>query len=588
MRPLYQTWVISTLTFGFISTGAQSFTEDHNNFLPKAQRTAYARVQQQVIRPKLISVKQNFPHIVNGYLRTLVEQDQFTGASRVIRLAQEQQARKNALPTPAAIKEKAFDFMASNPEEFYVFGSNYQVNEDSILIAPDIQALTMVVYRDNLKIDDASVTFHFKNGEIFQVINNSFAEVEGQKIDDYNVERLRRIAEDSLYSRRTIFSRDVYRIRENEYNQYELIHVVEFNADVQGVPYLVQIEAATGYLYETVSTMIHVNAKAQATLYDRWYSDPLELKPLKELKISNDVYTDNDGNFDASAVPKKIELMGRRVKIKDKGRKAINLADNKRDDGVLSYFFERDPNNKVSKKLEDDRLTSQVMGYYHVTEIAQYAEKYIPQTKWLQQPLETNVNVGGFLGLMSCNAFWNGKSINFYKGSRSCANTGLLADVIYHEWGHGLDANTGGINDRGFSEGYGDMVAMLMTGSSQLGVGFNLPNHDPVRELETDKIYPQDKTYEPHAEGLIIASTMWDLYTMLRATYSPAKSKDIMANYIFKVIYTANKYTEVYNALIAIDDDDGDLKNGTPNYCYLNKAFAAHGLADRDKAMCPN
>ena len=45
----------------------------------------------------------------------------------------------------------------------------------------------------------------------------------------------------------------------------------------------------------------------------------------------------------------------------------------------------------------------------------------------------------------------------FYSGNDRCANTGLIADVIYHEWGHGLDANTGGIHDGAFSEGLGTL-----------------------------------------------------------------------------------------------------------------------------------
>ena len=54
----------------------------------------------------------------------------------------------------------------------------------------------------------------------------------------------------------------------------------------------------------------------------------------------------------------------------------------------------------------------------------------------------TNVNLN-----QTCNAFYsttNG-SINFYRSGGGCRNTGEIAAVFDHEWGHGLDDNdTGG------------------------------------------------------------------------------------------------------------------------------------------------
>ena len=51
---------------------------------------------------------------------------------------------------------------------------------------------------------------------------------------------------------------------------------------------------------------------------------------------------------------------------------------------------------------------------------------------------------------------------------------------------------------------------------------------------------------------------------------------------MFKGIYTASTYLEMYDAILVIDDDDSDLLNGTPNLCTINKVFQQHGLAETD------
>ena len=138
---------------------------------------------------------------------------------------------------------------------------------------------------------------------------------------------------------------------------------------------------------------------------------------------------------------------------------------------------------------------------------------------------------------------------------------------------------TGGIHDGAFSEGLGDIMSLLMTRSNLLGIGFMVQNGAPVRDLEPNKIYPRDRG-EVHAEGLIIASTFWDLYKALAKKYdSEDKSIDLLSKYIFKGIYTARKYTELYDAMLVIDDDDSDVSNATPNTCVINKIFSDHGLA---------
>ena len=46
----------------------------------------------------------------------------------------------------------------------------------------------------------------------------------------------------------------------------------------------------------------------------------------------------------------------------------------------------------------------------------------------------------------TCNAFWSpaAGTVNFYRSGGGCRNTGELAGVFDHEWGHGMDDNDAG------------------------------------------------------------------------------------------------------------------------------------------------
>ena len=102
---------------------------------------------------------------------------------------------------------------------------------------------------------------------------------------------------------------------------------------------------------------------------------------------------------------------------------------------------------------------------------------------WLNCQLPANMNINN-----ACNAFFSPAdtaapttgSINFYRqgilGSNNCRNTGEIAAVFDHEWGHGLDTydESKGVSLPG--EAYADMTAILRLNTSCIGRGFFLSN----------------------------------------------------------------------------------------------------------------
>src|SRR5204862_487754 len=73
----------------------------------------------------------------------------------------------------------------------------------------------------------------------------------------------------------------------------------------------------------------------------------------------------------------------------------------------------------------------------------------------------------------TCNAYWNGSTLNFFKSGGGCNNTGQIAGVSLHEFGHGIDQNdgTGTAPDGATGESYGDTTALIALHDSCLGEG---------------------------------------------------------------------------------------------------------------------
>lgn len=177
-----------------------------------------------------------------------------------------------------------------------------------------------------------------------------------------------------------------------------------------------------------------------------------------------------------------------------------------------------------------------------------------------------------------CNAYYDG-NVNFYKSGSGCNNTGQMADVSYHEWGHGFHAycaDTWSV-DGSVGEGAGDAVSFFNTGDSEIAPYF-MTSGDSIRDAGPNRAYPDDIVGEVHEDGLIFAGAIWDLWGLLDGSLG-AEDGYATSVTLFKETLKANPTIEVtYDELVAADDDDADLSNGTPNQCEIIEAFGPHGL----------
>ena len=126
---------------------------------------------------------------------------------------------------------------------------------------------------------------------------------------------------------------------------------------------------------------------------------------------------------------------------------------------------------------------------------------HLPSNTWLKNQLTSNMNKKS-----TCNAYWNG-SVNFYRSGGECANTGEIAGVFDHEWGHGMDANdaTPGIASPS-GEGIADIYTALRLNDSCIGRNFRSTvctgNDDPC-DTCTVSIVKEIISYR------LIASRLW-------------------------------------------------------------------------------
>jgi len=232
--------------------------------------------------------------------------------------------------------------------------------------------------------------------------------------------------------------------------------------------------------------------------------------------------------------------------------------------------------DQSTSEINDAQLAS----YIHANIVKAYAiANLAPGLAYLQQSVPVFVNEQ-----QTCNAYSNGDDIHFFRGDSTCENTGRIADVVYHEFGHSLHANSiiqgAGAFEAALSEGQADYLAMTITNDSGLGRGFDFTDA-PLREADPpgkEYKWPDDVSQDPHMTGMIISGALWDLRKAMIDTYGQAEGVQRTDDIYYAIIQRSPDIPSSYVEALVQDDDDGDLSNGTPNQCLIQNAFAPHGL----------
>jgi hypothetical protein len=219
-------------------------------------------------------------------------------------------------------------------------------------------------------------------------------------------------------------------------------------------------------------------------------------------------------------------------------------------------------------------------GFYHLNLVHDYVRALDPGATNLDYVAPCNVNINS-----TCNAYYspaNG-SVNFYRAGGGCPNTATMPDVVYHEYGHGVNEHIyylagqpAGMFNGALHEGLADVLAAFIQDDPNVGKGFFGPG-TVLRTIDNQARWPQDASPDGHITGLIIGGAFWDLRQA--AGLAVASSLSHFAKY-----GTPDDpddgvaRTEYFVETLVADDDDADLSNGTPHDAEIVAAFNAHGI----------
>jgi hypothetical protein len=347
----------------------------------------------------------------------------------------------------------------------------------------------------------------------------------------------------------------------------------------------------------------------------------------------NTLYTNGGGAFGCSTGTATTSLSGKFLRISDAcGAVSESSAAGDIDLGFGPSATATDCSVPAGHSAGDTK--SSRSGFYEMNRIIEQAKGYLPNNTWLQQPLLSNMNIPS-----ACNAFWGGSSVNFYRSNAQCRNTGEIAGIFDHEWGHGLDNNGTNPNISGPGEAIADIHAMMRLNTSCMGRGFfqaqvcsgygdtcngtATTGCTGVRDLDFANHRcnsPHTITWattgftaaqcaaggaaaacptgggtpcgrETHCEGMVAAGANWDLLArdLPAAGFDQNTSLEIAGRLSFLGSDAITQWytcavgggcgsTNGYMLYLAADDDNGNLTDGTPHIAAIRAAFQRHEI----------
>jgi hypothetical protein len=422
--------------------------------------------------------------------------------------------------------------------------------------------------------------------------------------------------------------------------QHRLVWEVSFRSQGDPATWRAWVNARSGRVLD----LIDMNAYATVTggIYPETNTDAEVVRgiPFNNVTNGSTKVTDASGVYTYGSGTATSTLNGKYIRISDNCG-SISKADSSTGNIAFGTSGGTDCTTPGSGGAGNTHAARS--GFYHLTNINRKASSFLPGNGWLNGLLTANMNIN-----LTCNAFWNGSTVNFYRSGGGCSNTGEIAAVFLHEWGHGMDTNSGGsASDKGTGEAVGDTFAFLETKVPCIGKNFrpgvNCTNCSActgvrdVKEFSTSgahtiarpstvadnngincdrytcpyntasgSAYRGPMGYEGHCESYIASSANWDLTQQLITRYGTIAGWAAMDAIWYKSLTpsksayrvvsggTCNPSATVdgcgstnwYTVYLTADDNDGNLANGTPNACRIWDAFNAHGIACGSRPTC--
>jgi hypothetical protein len=223
----------------------------------------------------------------------------------------------------------------------------------------------------------------------------------------------------------------------------------------------------------------------------------------------------------------------------------------------------------------DEFNRAEVNGYLQANVVRSFTLVQNPAYPGLQQsefPVYVNDNTGYCPG----NAWYDGYSITFCLAAGGYPNT-AWSSVIHHEYGHHL-VEMAGSGQGSYGEGMGDIMGLLILDEPGTGWGFYGDCDTPLRNADNTMQYPC--TGDIHYCGQLLSGCVWSTRNELFAT-NPLTYKQILSNLAVNAMLL-HTGTDINPSItidyLTLDDDNGNIYDGTPHYYEIAAGFGAHNM----------
>ncbi|HEV7508002.1 MAG TPA: hypothetical protein VGS07_24170 [Thermoanaerobaculia bacterium] len=488
------------------------------------------------------------------------------------------------------------------------------------------------VVREGLVVENARVLFRVNNGNLIQ-FGSEYLPSPGAVVPPTTITRSQALALASKYiggfasADTFVDSGSLHLLPANLADNFEfgkgrgLVKVWQFTFNRDGVmgTWQVRVDATTGAVLELSDVNDYVTAQATGGIFQNSPTTGSEIvRPMPFANLSSGGFTNSAGLYSFTSGTVTSTLNGQYVRVVDTCGAISQGSTAGTGDITFGTSTGTDCTTPGHGGAGNTHATREQ--FYQVNRIKEVGRGWLPTNTWLGQKLRVNVNLN-----QTCNAYWNGTTLNFFKSGGGCNNTGMIAGVSLHEYGHGLDQNdgTGTAPEGGTGESYGDLTATIAVHSSCVGPGFlggNCAGYGNactsctgVRDIDYAKhTSPTPATVanhtqvrcsagsgpcrkEVHCESYVPSEAVWDFanrdlpgagtgpaWTVLdRLWYLSRNTATSSFTCNHTGTFTSNGCSagNWWKVMRAVDDDDGNLSNGTPHGGALFAAFNRHGIA---------
>jgi trimeric autotransporter adhesin len=380
-----------------------------------------------------------------------------------------------------------------------------------------------------------------------------------------------------------------------------------------------RVDANTGEVLELADINEYAQAQATGGIFQNSPATGSEIvRPMPFTDLSSGGFTNSAGLYNFTSGTVTSTLAGQFVRITDTCGAIAQASDAS---GNIAFGTSTGTDCTTPGHGGAGNTHASREQFYQVNRIKEVVRGWLPANTWINQQVGVNVNLP-----QTCNAYWNGSTLNFFKSGGGCNNTGEISGVSLHEFGHGIDQNdgTGTAPEGGTGESYGDTTSVIALHNSCIGPGFMSVNCGGYGDACTSCTGIRDVDFakhssntpatvsnftqvrcgagsgpcgkEVHCESYVPSEAIWDFanrdlpgpgtgpaWTILDRLWYLSRDTATSA---FTCNHSSTPFTSNgcgtgnwWKVMRAVDDDDGNLSNGTPHSAALFAAFNRHGIA---------